>query len=137
MKFDGIFSKKYVPSAKILYTVDLSNITSNYLCVDSSNYLCHFWSHKSFFTTQLLYIFLTQILLSTKVQIFRFSTAQVNVYQIPHVIFQIKSQFFFRVWIFFSVMRDNSSVLFRMKICVLLAKVVHQSANFQTCHCSH
>ena len=31
--------KKYIPSAQILYTVDLSNITFDYLCVDSPNYL--------------------------------------------------------------------------------------------------
>ena len=40
LKFDGLLSKKkYIPSAK---TVDLSNITFNYLCEDSPNYLCHF-----------------------------------------------------------------------------------------------
>ena len=33
-------------------------------------------------------------------QIFTLSTAQVKFYQTPHVIFQIKSQFFFKVWIF-------------------------------------
>ena len=32
-------------------------------------------------------------------QIFRLSTTQVKVHQIPHVIFQIKTQFFFKVWI--------------------------------------
>ena len=58
----GFSPKKYIPSAKTLYTVDLSNITFNYLCVDSPNYLCHFWNHKSFFTTQLLCIFLAQTL---------------------------------------------------------------------------
>ena len=57
----GFCPKKYIPSAKT-YTVDLSNITFNYLCVDSPNYLCHFWNHKSFFTTQLLCIFLAQTL---------------------------------------------------------------------------
>ena len=49
--------KKYIPSAKT-YTEDLSNITFNYLCEDSPNDLSHFWNHKSFFTTQPLYIFL-------------------------------------------------------------------------------
>ena len=58
----GFSPKKYIPSAKTLYTVGLSNITSNYLCVDSPNYLCYFWNHKSFFTTQLLCIFLAQTL---------------------------------------------------------------------------
>ena len=57
----GFCPKKYIPSAKT-YTVDLSNITFNYLCVDSPNYLCHFWNHKSFFTTQLLwYLFSSNI----------------------------------------------------------------------------
>ena len=58
----GFSPKKYIPSPKRSYTVDLSNITFNYLCVDSPNYLCHFWNYKSFFTTQLLCIFLAQTL---------------------------------------------------------------------------
>ena len=101
----GFCVQKYIPSAKT-YTEDLSNITFNYLCVDSPNYLCHFWNHKSFFTT-LLCIFLAQTLHTfhkgspSKCKFSDFSTAQVKVYQIPHVIFQIKSQFFFKVWISF------------------------------------
>ena len=36
LKFDGLLlSKKYIPSAKTLYTEDLSNITFNYLCENS------------------------------------------------------------------------------------------------------
>ena len=43
LKFDGLLlSKKYMPSAKTLYTEDLSNITFNYFCENSPNYLCHF-----------------------------------------------------------------------------------------------
>ena len=43
LKFDGLLlSKRYIPSAKALYTEDLSNITFNYLCENSPNYLCHF-----------------------------------------------------------------------------------------------
>ena len=53
--------KKYIPSAKTLYTEDLFNITFNY-CENSPNFLCHFWNHKSFFTTQLVCIFLAQTL---------------------------------------------------------------------------
>ena len=34
--------RKYWPSAKTLCTEDLSNITCNYLCENSPNYLCHF-----------------------------------------------------------------------------------------------
>ena len=103
----GFCPKKYIPSAKTLYTVDLFNITFNNLCVDSPNYSCHFWNHKSFFTTQLLCIFLAQTLHTfhksspSKCKFSDFSTAQVKVHQIPHAIFQIKNQFFFKVWIFF------------------------------------
>ena len=38
---------------------------------------------------------------------------------------------------FFSVMRHDSSVLFWLKHNILSTGVAHQSANFQTCHCSH
>ena len=41
LKFDGpLLSKKYIPSAKTLYTEDLSNITFNY-CENSPNSLCY------------------------------------------------------------------------------------------------
>ena len=56
------YPKKIMPSAKTLCTENLSNITFNYLCKNSLNSLCHFWSIKSFFTTQLLCIFLAQTL---------------------------------------------------------------------------
>ena len=36
-----------------------------------------------------------------KVQIFRLSTARIKVHQISHAIFQTKSQFLFKNWIFF------------------------------------
>ena len=44
LKFDGLLSKRYIPSAKTLHTEDLSNINFNYLCENSPNYLCHFWN---------------------------------------------------------------------------------------------
>ena len=102
----GFSPKKHIPSAKT-YTVDLSNITFNYLCVDSQNYLRHFWNHKSFFTTQLLCIFLAQTLHTfyksspSKCKFSDFPLLGLKVHQFPHVIFQTKSQFFFKVWIFF------------------------------------
>ena len=55
-------SKKHIPSAKTLYTEDLSNTIFNYLCENSPNYRCHFWNHKLFFTKQILCIFSAQIL---------------------------------------------------------------------------
>ena len=55
------FCPKYTCcSAKTLYTQDLSNVPFNYLCEKPQNYLCHFWNHKSYFTTQLLSILLAQ-----------------------------------------------------------------------------
>ena len=41
LKFNGLLSKKHIPSA-ITYTVGLSNINFNDMCVDSPNYLRHF-----------------------------------------------------------------------------------------------
>ena len=57
-----------------------------------------------FFTTQLVYITLAQMLHTSeknypiKLQNFRFFTAQVKIHQISHVIFQT-SDFFFKIWI--------------------------------------
>ena len=62
--------------------------------------ISHFSQHNSSVSFQLKHY-----ILSTnqpiKVQIFRLSTVPVKVHRIPHVIFQIKSQFVFKVWIFF------------------------------------
>ena len=110
LKFDGLFlSKKYIPSGKT-YTNDLSNITFNYLCDNSPNFFCHFWNHKSLFTTQLFCIFLAQTLHTNKVHIFRISTARVKIHQIPYFIFQTKNQFFSKFESLFSVLRDNSAL---------------------------
>ena len=48
-----------------------------------------------------------------------------------------KVRFSLKFGSFFSVMGDNSSVLFWLKLYMILSKVAHQSANFQTCHCLH
>ena len=130
---------------KHTYTEDLSIITFNYLRENSPNQLYHFRNHKSFFTTQLLYMFLAQTLntfykSSIKVKILRLSTA-LNFTKFLMSFFKqskfSKVSFSSKFRSFFSVMRDNYSVLFRLKLYMLLAKVAHQSANFQTCHCSH
>ena len=47
-----------------------------------------------------------------KMQVFRFPTARVKIRQIPHVIFQTKSQFSLKFGSLFSAMRDNSDVPF-------------------------
>ena len=97
--------------------------------------ISHFSRHNSsvLFSSNITYFLQKQ---SIKVQIFRLSTARVKVHRIPHVIFQTNSQFSSKFGSFFSVIRDNFSVLFQLKLYMLLTKVTHQSPNFQTCQCS-
>ena len=92
-------SKKYIPSAKILFRENWSNITFNDLRENSPNSLCHFWNRQSFFTTQLLCIFLAQKLYTLyKSSLWkRLSTAHIKIHQVPHVIFQTKSQSFVKI----------------------------------------
>ena len=60
MKFDGLLLfKKYIPLSESSYTEDLSTLLST-TC--SPNFLCHFWDHKLFFTTQFLCVFPAQTL---------------------------------------------------------------------------
>ena len=104
LKFDGIllsknkFVQKYIASAKTLYTECLP---FNYLCGNPQSYLSlyHFLQHSSSVFFYLKYMISTKV--AHQVQIFRLSAARVKVHQIPHVIFQTKSQFFFKVWISF------------------------------------
>ena len=92
-------SKKYIPLAKILYTQDL---TFNYLCENSKLLmsLYHISRHNSsvFFSSNTTYFLKRK---PVKVQFFRLSAAWIKVYQIPHIIFQTISKFFFKVWIYF------------------------------------
>ena len=137
------FSKKYIPSAKILYTEDLSNISFNHLCENSPNYLCHFLNHQSFFTTQLLCIFLAQTLHTFynsspskwKLSDFPLVRLKFTKFLIPFL--SQKVSFSPKFWSFFSVMRDHSSLPFRLKLYMLLTKVAHQGAKFLTCYYSH
>ena len=128
--------KKYIPLAKTLCTGDLSNITFNYLCKNSPNDLCHFLNHKSFFTTRLLCIFLSQTLhISTKVayQSENFQTCHClhyKIHPIPHVIFGTKSQFFFKFCTTLQCHETNCSVLFHLNLYMLWTKGFDQSATF-------
>ena len=98
--------------------------------------ISHFSRHNSsvFFSSNTKYFLQKQPI---KVQIFRLTTARFKIHQIPHVIFKQKVSFSSKFGSFFSVRRKNSSVLFQLKIFMLLTILAHQSANFQTCHCSH
>ena len=113
----AFLQKKYILSAKT-YTVDLSNTTFNYMCVDSPNYLSHFWNHKSFFTTQLLCIFLAQTLHTfyksspSKCKFSDFPLLGLKFTNFLMSFFKQKVSFSSKFGSFFSVMRDHSSVLF-------------------------
>ena len=85
-------------------------IQKNYLILLSTTRvkICqipYFWNYKSFFTAQLFCIFfglnITYFLQKypIKVQIFRFTNASIKIHQIPHLIFQAKSRFFFKFWV--------------------------------------
>ena len=118
VKFNGLhLSKKYIPSAKILYTEDLSKITSNYL-ENSPNFVCHFWNHKSFFMTQLVSIFLAQKLhnfdknIPLKCKFSVFSLLELKFTKLFMSFFKQKMSFSSKFGSFFSVMRDNSAALF-------------------------
>ena len=51
--------------------------------------------------------------------------------------FKQKVSFSSKFGSFSSVERDNSSIIFQLKIYMLLRKVAYQSASFQTCHFSY
>ena len=95
-------SKKYIPSAKTLYT---------------PNYLCHFWNDKPFFKTQLLCIMLAQTLHTfyesspSKCQFLDFPLLGLKFTKFLMSSFKQKVSCSSKCGHFFSVMRDNS-VLF-------------------------
>ena len=70
-------------------------------------------------------------------KISRLLSVWVKTHQISDVIFETTSQFFLNFASLFSVMRDNSSVLFQLKLCMIWTKGAQQSAKFQTFDCSH
>ena len=126
------FVKKFIPSAETLYKEGLSNITINYLCENSPHSLCHFWNYMSFFTTQLVYIILAQTLYA----IDKSSTSKSKFSDLPLLALKFKT--FIMSFLkpkasvssnfasLSSVMRDNSSILFHLKLYVLSRKGTHQ-----------
>ena len=110
--------KKCIPSAKILCTEDLSNNNLKHLCENSPNSICHFWNHKSFFATQLLCIFLAQTLhifyknIPSKCKYLDFLLLVLKFTKFLISFFKQKTSCSSKFGLLFSVMRDNSSVLF-------------------------
>ena len=91
----------------MLYTDDLSNITFNYFCENSPNDFSHFWNHRSFFTTQILCIFLAQTLhtfYKSRLSTCKFSFFSMLALKFTKLLMSFSKQrvgFFINVWIFF------------------------------------
>ena len=65
-----------------------------------------------------------------KIPILTFSSVLMKICQIPHVIFQTTSQFFFKFCMTLQCHEICSFVLFQVKRCILCTKGTNQSANF-------
>ena len=94
----------------------------------SPNFSCHFSNHKvrvySNFAllfsvikdkTSVFFLLKSHILQTEtahRSEIFGIQSSWVKIHKIPHVIFESTSQFFYNFASFFSVTRDNSSILF-------------------------
>ena len=97
------------------YTEDLSTLLST-TC--SPNPLRNFWNHKSFFTTQLLCVFLAQTLhtldksIPSKFNSFTLSLLPLKFTKFFMSFFKQKVSFSSKFEPVFRVMRDNSPVLF-------------------------
>ena len=150
--------KKRILSVK-MYIDDLSHITFKHLCKSSPSSSCNIWNHKSFFTTQLLCIFLAQTLhtfykistskwkfldfplLALKLIKFLMSFFKQKV-SLDHI--SVSWEIIFMSFLepivslssnfasFYSLMRHNSSVFFHLNLYILWILGAHQGANFQT-----
>ena len=131
----------YIPSAKNLNTEDLFKITFNYFVKIHQisdvifEIISHFHDATSvyFFSSNITYFLQKQPI---KVQVFKFSTA-LKFTNFLISFFKQKVSFSSKFVSLFSGTRDNFSALFQLKLYMLLIKVANQSANLQTCHCSH
>ena len=127
----------YIP--KIYLTL----LTTTCVKIHQITYVIFETIYKSFFTTQFLCIFSAQTLHTVynsspwKCKFSDFPLLGLKFTKFLMSFLQQKVSFFSKFGSFFSAMRDNSSVLFLLKLYMLLRKVAHQSANFQTCHWSH
>ena len=87
-------------------------------CENSPNCLCHFWNHKLFFTTQILCIFLAQTLHtfyksnSSNCKFWGFPLLALKSTKFLMSFFRQKVIFSSKFELLFSVMRNNSSILF-------------------------
>ena len=96
----------------------LTLLSATYVKIHQIPYICRFWNHKSFFTTQLVCIILVQILHTFDKYIpsnFRppnFSLLELKYIKFLTLIFKQKVSLSSKFGSLFSVMRDNSSAFF-------------------------
>ena len=69
---------------------------------------------------------------SLKCIFFRFPSTRVKIRQIPHVNFELTSQFFFKFWIILHCHDNNLPINFKLTYFLLWIKGSHQSPNFYT-----
>ena len=106
------------------------------MCENSPNSLCHFWNHESFFAIQLVCINLAQTLDTSDKHIpskGKFSDFPLLGLKFPMSFFKQKVSLSFGSR--FSVMRDNSSELFQLKLYMIWTKRTHQCAKLHTFDC--
>ena len=134
--------KKYIPPANRLQWIYLTLLSTICVQIHQITYviletISNFLQQNSFVSFQLKHYILSTKVAHQSANFPTFSLLRLNFTKFFMPFFKEKVSFSSKYRSFFRAMRDNSSVLFRLKLYVLLAKVAHQSENFQTCHCSH
>ena len=103
---------------KHIQRIYLTLLSTTYVKIHQIPYICHFWNHKSFFTTQLVCINLVKIFhtfdknIPSKFKFSDFSLLELKYIKFLMSFFKQKVSFSLNFGSLFSVMRDNSSVLF-------------------------
>ena len=139
----GHLYKKYIPSAKTLYTEDWSDITFNYLRENSPTDLCHFWNHMSFFTTQPLCIFLAQTShifyksIPSQCIFSDFPLLTLKFIKLLMWFLEPRRSFSSNFASLYRVMRHNSFIHFHLNLYMPKTEGDHQSVNLQTFECLH
>ena len=97
-------SKKYIPSAKRLYTEDLTLLSTTCLEIQITYVIFETKSHFSRHNSFVFFQFKSHILwtkMAYRCEIFGLLIGWVKIHQIPHVVFATASQFFFKLCITF------------------------------------
>ena len=114
-----------------------SKIFQTFECSNESppNSSCHYQNHKVRVYSNFASLFNVMKDNSSVFIWLRLLRGWVKIHQIPHVIFETTSQFFFKLCTNLQC-HDNSSVLFQLKLYMIWTKGTRQSAKFQTSYCS-